>query len=535
MTGQLAAEKADPPESTAAQPVGRRLLPDCLAIAAVLALFPVVHDVRGMLTASYSLDEAWVAMSVRFPVSDVLAVTSSTPVGWTLLLRPVPDTDYLRVVPFLFHLLGIAAAYLFARALAWRTTMTGRIAGLTCAGAVLLLPAQQIRHDLKQYTADAAVTLALLALAALTEGSWSRRRLGTLVALVPVGMAVSHVTAIVAPCVFVGFAITAAATRRWRRLAETAVAGSAAAACILGAYLAASARGNNRSLKDFWAANMPSAAELPGYLDKQADTLIPAMGAPAVLLLILLACGVATIAAHGRPAAATTVVLLPLAAVTLGVAKVYPLLELRTSHFLLVATAAVAGIGAAGAATTAADLAGRFHRRLPPTLVAAALTGVLLVGFAAANLSWYRFDGDDPRIPIRTMTALEDVRSATAYVRSHRAAQDVILVSGKARYGFVFYWDQDPVRRVPHGNAVGWHVLLPTQPHIVFAGEDEAGIRRSLQRAFDIAASRGPGTRVWLIRSHVIGAEPAAWQAVLADYRVEQVTTGMEPVAVLTP
>ena len=535
MTSQLMADDAPTPDLAATQPLRRRLLPDWLAIAAVLGLFPVVHDVRGMLIAPYSLDEAWVAMSVRFPVTDLMAVTSSTPAGWTLLLRLAPDADYLRLVPLAFHLLSVVAAYLFARALSWRTAALARIAGLGCAGAVLLLPAQQIRHDLKQYTADAAITLALLALAAWTEGGWSRRRLGILVALVPVGMAVSHVTAIVALCVFGGLTLTALAVKRWRRLAESAVAGLAAAASIVAVYLAVSARGNNGSLKDFWAANMPSLSALPGYLSRQVDALTPAMGAPAPLLLALLACGVATIAVHGRPAAATAVVLLPLAATTLGVAKAYPLLELRTSHFLLVAIAAVAGIGLAGAATAAADLARRWHPRVPHTAVAATISGALVAAFAASNISWYRFDGEDPRIPIRTMTALEDVRSAASYVESHRAARDVILVSGRGRYGFVFYWDQCPVRRVPHGNAVGWHVVLPTQPDIIFAGEDEPGIRRGLQRALDLSASRGPGARVWLIRSHVTGAEPAAWQAVLADYEVDIVTGGREPVALLTP
>jgi hypothetical protein len=455
MTGQLGVEKAVVPRLAAARPVSRRVLPDCLAIAAVLSLFPAVHDVKGMLTAPYALDEAWVAMSVRFPASDVLAVTSSSPVGWTLLLRLVPDTDYLRVVPLLFHLLCVPAAYLFARALRWPTAALGTIAGLAGALAVLLLPAQQIRHDLKQYTADAAVTLTLLALAAWTEGGWSRRRLGLLAALVPVGMVLSHATAIVTPAVFGGLMLAAAAARRWRRLADTAAAGLAAVGSVVAIYLSTSARGYNDAMKDYWADSMPSPAELPGHLAKQVGALSPAMGMPVPLVLVLLAGGVATIAARRRPATATAVVLLPLGAIILGVAEAYPLLELRTSHFLLVATAAVAGIGVAGAANAAASLASRSLPRVPRAPIAATLAGVLVGAFAVANLSWYRFDGDDPRVPVQTMTALEDIRSATSYVESHRTDRDVILVSGKARYGFVFYWTRGPVQRAPHDNGVG--------------------------------------------------------------------------------
>ena len=38
---------------------------------------PVVHDVKTTLTAPYWLDEAWVALSVRFPLGDLPVTTSS--------------------------------------------------------------------------------------------------------------------------------------------------------------------------------------------------------------------------------------------------------------------------------------------------------------------------------------------------------------------------------------------------------------------------------------------------------------------------
>ena len=88
----------DPPVSdrkAPPSPAPRGKLYDAIAIAALLALFFVVHDVKSMLTAPYFLDEAWVALSVRFPISELPVVTASTPLGWSFLLRervrPVPS------------------------------------------------------------------------------------------------------------------------------------------------------------------------------------------------------------------------------------------------------------------------------------------------------------------------------------------------------------------------------------------------------------------------------------------------------------
>src|SRR5262249_26783056 len=84
-------EQVAPPAQ--APPVGRRDgLLDAAAVVALLALFPVVHDVPSLLHAPYFLDEAWVALSVRFPLSQLPLLTSSTPIGWSFLLRLVPDT-----------------------------------------------------------------------------------------------------------------------------------------------------------------------------------------------------------------------------------------------------------------------------------------------------------------------------------------------------------------------------------------------------------------------------------------------------------
>lgn len=536
MVGQFAPTDLVAPDLVADPATGRHpILQDTIAVTVLLALFFVVHDVKTMLTSSYWLDEAWVALSVRFPVGDLPVTTSSTPLGWTFLLRLVPDADYLRVVPLAFHLIAVVAAYALGGLLSWRQRGYGILGGVVCGATVLLLPVQQIRHDLKQYTADAAVTLVLLALSAWTERTWSRKRLGVLTAAVAVGMLVSHVTAVTASCVFGGLVLAAAVSRQRRRLVEVLVAGLGAGLIVVAVYFGVSSRNRGEALQQYWLANFPGVTELPGYLHRQIGTLMPFVGAPALVVVALLAAGVWTLARRGRAGTATAVLLLPIAAITVGVAKAYPLLELRTSHFLLVTAAAVAGLGVAGTATAAATLARRALPRMTHAVAATAICAVLLGTFAVGNARWYRFDGHEPGL-YRTSIAIEDIRSATEYVAAHRSPNDVIVVSSTAGYGFAFYWRQEPLRLLaPTGNTVGWQVSLPTAPGVVFIpSRDAHGIRRGLDTAMGLANQRGPDTRIWLIRSHVVDQEPDDWRSVLAAYRVELVTDGVEPVALIS-
>lgn len=532
---QLARADVSHSDTSAAPATGRRPIPaDWIAVAVLLAFIPVVHDLKTMLTASYWLDEAWVALSVRLPLSDLLVATSSTPIGWSLLLRLVPDTDYLRVVPLAFHGLSVGAAYALGRLLHWPTRRLGMVAGMVCGAAVLLLPAQQIRHDLKQYTADAAVTVCLLALGAWTEQTWSRRRLGVITGAVAAGMLFSHVTAIAAPCVFGGLLLVTAIRRQWARLAEVAVAGLTAAAIIAIVYFGISARGRNEAMQQFWAGSFPSLTELPDYLGRQIDALTPVLGAPALVVGGLLVAGVLTLVGQARPASATAVILLPVAVTSLGVARSYPLLELRTSHFLLVTTAAVAGIGVTGLASGVAALVRRGLPRAWPTAMTATICAVLLGTFAMNNGRWYRFDGNESGL-YYTAIAVTDIRAATEYVATHRSRNDVVVMNNAAWYGFAFYSQHDDVKLVaPYGNTVGWWVDMPTRSDVVvIRNRDTPGIRTGLDRALTLAGRRG-GARIWLIRSHVVGEDVEAWRSALTGYRVEQVTDGLEPVALIS-
>src|SRR5262249_36513112 len=268
-----------------------------------------------------------------------------------------------------------------------------RLAGLACAAVVLLLPAQQMRHDLKQYTADAAVTVAFLALAAWAESAWSRRRLAVIAVAAPLCQLVSHVAVIATIAAFGGLAVASAIARTWRRGAEALVAGAVAGGAAIGIELTVAAHTRSPGLLAYWAAYFPSPGNLGGYLGQRITELLPYLGIPVVGLVVVLACGLVTLARHSGGAPLIAVILLPIISIVLGTTRVYPLLDLRTSHFLLVAVAAVAGIGVAGTALGVADIARRgigARYRIP---AAAALTVIAIGLYAATNVGWYRFTG----------------------------------------------------------------------------------------------------------------------------------------------
>src|SRR5215469_7089446 len=119
----------------------------CLLGLSVLA----VHDVGYMLRQPFWNDEAWVALSTRFPVSQLRETTSSTPIGWSLLLRLVSDHDGQtgRLLTLIFAALAVVAAYWLARGLAWPDRFSAILAASLAGVAVLLVPAMLVRDDLK--------------------------------------------------------------------------------------------------------------------------------------------------------------------------------------------------------------------------------------------------------------------------------------------------------------------------------------------------------------------------------------------------
>jgi hypothetical protein len=519
-----------------------RWLPHLLAPALLVLLTPAVHDVRAALRPPYWLDEAWVALSVRLPLADLPEVTKSTPLGWTALLRLVPGEHRLRLLPIAFLGMAVLAGYLLGQSLGWRSPWQRVLTGLATGLAVLLLPAQHIRHDLKQYTADAAIALLLLAMISGVERRWTPWRLAAIVPVVAAGMLISHTTAIVAVCALGGLALAQLAGRRWRRLAVTTAVGAATGAVVLVVYLGISVRGQTSGLEDYWVDYFTDPADLPAYLGRRLGELELYLGMPWPLLLVLAGLGIAVLALAGRPATALAAGLVPLLAVVLGLADFYPLLDLRTSHFLLVLLVALAGTGVAGTVVwTAGRLIPAAGRQGPVLRGAAAgavvLTAVAAFAFGGNNDRWLRFDGRDDVLGVEVVAAREDVRTAVRHLDRHRRPADVILVSALASYGFAMYWPHQVPAVVDNAAvAVGWQPEYPEESGIVIARDrTRAEIAAAIVRARDLAERRGPDTTIWLVRSHLSAAERESWAAELTGYQVEVRRSGREPVATVVP
>ena len=89
-----------------------------LALAGVLLIALVARRPGYMLSQAFWVDEGWVADSVRAPLEQLPLVTSSTPMGWTLLLRVVPPVggpQHLRLLPLAFAMTSVLPAWWLGR------------------------------------------------------------------------------------------------------------------------------------------------------------------------------------------------------------------------------------------------------------------------------------------------------------------------------------------------------------------------------------------------------------------------------------
>ncbi|MEV0568268.1 hypothetical protein [Dactylosporangium sp. NPDC050588] len=498
---------------------------DAVAVGGLLAAVPVVHRIGPALDAPYWLDESWVALAAKAPLADLPWVTASTPLGWTLLVWSVPGGGQLqRLIPLLFLAGSVLAAYAFGRCLGWPGRGWAVAAGLAAGAATLLIPAQVVRHDLKQYTAEGAVALLLLAMTAWLESAWSRRHLVLVGAGVVAGMLFSHPAALIGAAVLGALLLTSAVGVRRGRLRDTALVSAGTAVAALLVYVVLDRPNRNDALAGYWSGFFPTVSGLSSYLGTRLAELTPALGAPWQLVAAAAAVGVVAVARLRRPATALALLLIPVIAVAAALAGVYPLLDQRTSHFVLVVAAVVAGTGLV---RTAADLTGRLPARARTrSVVAAVLVVTAVSAYAMAN-------GRVLLHPPAPGDPGEDVRAQVAYVASHRRPDDVIAVNMSGQFGFAYYWSEDlPLLRRGGPMATGWYVSYAAGSRILVAsGRDTAAVADLVAAAERLAGANG---RIWLVRSHVNADERAAWQAALARGGVDEVAVGPEPLATLT-
>jgi len=502
----------------------RRAAAEYLGVAALGLLVLAVHDVAYLLRAPFWVDEAWVAVTTRFPLSQLPAVTSSTPIGWSALLRlvTVPGQQTGRLLPLAFAGAAVVIAYWLARRLRWPWAPASVLAGLLAATAALMVPAMLVRDDLKQYTADACLSLLVLALTARLEAGWSRGRLAALSVAIWGGLLFSDAVAFTGAAALGAVCLVQLARRDGRRLAEAVVTSAVTAVLMAAVYLAFYARAVVPGLTAYWAAfYLPLHRGLHSkvaFLTGKFHVIHAFFGlGPAWLAVPLVIAGLITLGWLGHAATAIAVAALWPEMLALSALRKYPFLDLRTSTFLIAITAVVAAIGVAGLCALLRHWLGRAGApALAAALTAAAIAAATAGGFAAAAAPYAR----SHLIPREG-----DVRDQARYVFAHAAPGDVILVNAASNWGFAYYWPAGhPGRRRDVSDLQGYVAYFPGQPRIIVARDrDPASVSAALDQSLAQSLARARGgrcARIWLVRTHQSGTEKAAWQAAERQHHV---------------
>ena len=490
--------------------IRRRLtLEHLLALLLGLAVL-VVHDVPYILTTSYWNDESWVAITTKFPLPQLRAVVDSTPIGWAALLRVInmPGSQSGRLIPLAFAGAAAVTAYWFGRQLGWRQREAAIAAGALAATGALLVPSMLVRNDLKQYTADACMSLLALALTSRLEREWSRPRLAALSVAVWGGMLFSDAVAFIGVGAFIALCLVQLARRAWRRLAEAACVGAITAVLMVVVYKAFYAAAVTAGLvysPHFRYYYLPLRQGLHASLtfitaSFSAVHNIFGLG-PVWLALPLFVAGVVTVFWLDRPATAIALAALYPEMMAISAVHKYPFLDLRTSTFLFTITAVTAAIGVVGVCAALRPLLGGWTGA-----VAVAVALVAAGGFYLHNASYVR---------IHSIPA-EDERAQTLYVADHARPGDVILVNLSSNWGFAYYWPHGrPARRQDPYVAQEYEAYFPDQPRIVVAfNRSNSAVAAALSQALAQSRQRSCSP-IWLIRTHVSTAEYAAWSAAL--------------------
>jgi hypothetical protein len=502
-----------------------------LAVVVGLAVL-VVHDVPYLLQHPFWLDEAWVADTVRARIGLTRTLASSTPLGWTYLLRLVPfgGAQRLRLVPLAFAMLAAAAGYLFGRELRLTRFATGILTG----AAVLLAPAMLVRDDLKQYTAEAFACLVIWVLVARIENQWRLRRLIAIAATASFGMLFANTVIFVGVPAMACLGLECLLRREYRRLAGVAVTGAGMLVVALVIYVTLVRPQVTPNLVTFWAPfYMPtaSASAAISFLHLQLLQLAPYMGFPLLADVLLVLAGIAALAWLRRPALAALLPVTLVIVIAASAAREYPFGDVRTSTFWLVTVPLLMAVAVAAAGQLAA-MAGRHmvgDRRARWTLAVPVVVAALgLAAWVPATDSYIKSHS----IPN------EDVRSEVNYLDSHFRRGDVVIISYAASYAFAYYY---PLAQpsFPAGNGPDGHVVAyPGSRSIVVMPQRTArDVAQALATARGKIAAEPPGARgrIWIIRSHLQRTEIRAWRTDLAGDRVLTIRVGRDPILLYMP
>jgi hypothetical protein len=503
---------------------------DAAVVVTVTVATIFLHPFRVALRHPFWLDEAWVAVLTKAPLTRLPGLSSSAPVGFVALLRLVPGSGLQRgrLVVLAFSALTVAATYVLVRSLGWRQRWIARLAALVAALVVMLAPLSLIRNDLKQYTCDAFCAVVLLAV-----GAWAERR-STRGSLVWFGVAsvltapFSSTALFVSVAVFAGLLASAAINRARRRVAEVLVAGAATGVALGGYFFAVVAPNLKPKLRAYWNTlylngSLPHMAHLSWSRLVRLD---PALAMPAWVFVVLFVFGVVVLARLRVWALAVAMPLLWLEMALMGGLERYPFLDLRTSHFLLVPSLVVVALGAIGVVEVVRRLAARLGVRVgwgAAGVVAVALA--VPFGFGLANSI------GQLHIPA------EDVRTETRAVAANVHPRDVIVVSISADFGFSYYWPRGHLRFYANDSGQGFRTEVAGLDAIYVPDRTGAGILTSMREAVARWKAAGRGSRIYIVRSHLTAEEGVAWRQAFEQLGLTPrvVRVGIDPLLVVDP
>jgi hypothetical protein len=491
----LAAPPENEPPSGVAR-VGRQVVLSALALLCLVGIAVVLRRPSYALSQPFWLDEAWVANVIRGPWRQLPMLASSTPIGWSCLLRLAPRFDgpqQLRLVPLSLAAFTIFPVYFLGR-LVWPER---RWPAILLGAIIAALPASVAYLELKPYTTEACLALGLV-----TLGIWVQRAAAirtrliifTLVAIA--SFLLSHTAFIVVIAVLLALFVQAALNCDGSTLAAITGAGLAVAGVEAALYLLFISQADNSNMRAYWRFDyIPVRGSVTYAVDFAATRLARSLAAtgfgPWPLCLALIAIGAVTLFQRRAAPAPVAIAVITVVLVVAGALGRYPFLGPRTSMFYTAMLALLAGAGLVRLVGVATHGLAPAPARLTHWLLrslAGTVAGIAIVLFIQATLQ------------ARTqLISAEDVPQKIACIIKHRQPGDAILVSWASSYAFAYYWPATPIfvpKTAPI--AVLYQVTYPEPSDVIIAG---FGDKLSIRAAITAAAARGG--RVWVILSPI--------------------------------
>jgi hypothetical protein len=475
-----------------------------LAVAALAALAIGLRRPGHLFTHPFWLDESWVADSTRAPWGQLRLVTSSTPIGWTVLLRAVPrwgDAERYRLLPLAFASACVVPAWYLGRQLRnappaggarepepertgqqlpWVGWLAPPLAGLAAG----LAPTALDSPYLKQYTAEAFVSLLLVALLAWVERGWSPRRLAILVAVAVLSFLVANTAPLIAAAMLGGLVLSVLIRRAWIRMAWLAAAGAVVGAADAVLYRTFVAASNSPAMQRYWEPWYIPSTDWHGavrFAATRTATALASIGlGPWPVALALILAGIIALWRAGRPAAALVLPITFGEMIVAGLTRHYPYLDERTGIFLTVLATVVAVIGLA-------SVAGLLLRwRWTAALSLAALIGIGALFLPAATRA------------ARHPMMFENTRDQIELLRNLRQPGDVVVLGSQAVYEFAYYSAQQPTFKPgPRWSTLVFQIVYPGDPNLLVAKE------RTPEAVREVMERLPSGTRrVWILLLH---------------------------------